>query len=1590
MYKSNHTKSKSDTDFLSNITINDSITKSINIFQHNISEELKSNKKNIKKDSKSILKSTNKKQEEGIFLSLFEKILLFKKQLDIYFFRKKLPAIKFDLDNSLQIINKKLEDLINKLIIECPILCKSVLIDKLNEFTQVIKSLIETKPQEFYKEVKFLILSKFEKIRLQIFELLENLHENIEDNENDLEEINKIKNECKFNHGILFNDYLETSDNENEDDFGCNNYFRLTSEIKENIVSVIIPRKKQILKFIEDITHDILFSLTKFSYIIDYYSLSISNLNLQLFKTIIFYIEKKNNKINMQKFHDSKSLFLIELILILNRTFTKKSFIDFHKKLNTSESSIQNSMGKFILNNINELIPKCKGLDNNIIEPNKKLSDSLFIKSYENFLFFKNYIKSYKNKRMELTKSFKFYYDLKLIFWKSVYIKIEDNTKSPTICCRICEQNIPLNEFVLHVYYCKEQNNYYKKINSIKSKMKKYINSLEIYRAKINQKMFQKENKFYKKNVEMNKILKKIKNEIELFNIEKNNNDNDFLHVLIKIYINESNKPNDYYEKYPEKLSIMSTLIYLTYFVYILNKRYAINKNENKNNLEDDELSEILSCLISCLIQILFNTEYLLEARHCRTKSNRYLNNAQYSFLDNSNDSFCGPTPKYHSSKNVVFSDLKFNTSHNSSIYLNEGIKERNPYRHHTFCAMIEDIKTKFSFNKALLNQSVVNISLFQNQSDEESSISLPSSSSNIEKINKKQNNSFFEAKSNSEKKYDPVNFFFNSPKNSESFKKDDRKKRSKKISNSVEKNKRYIYNSSKLLKYKTNFSKIDNKSFKEKRNTDKNVSKNSIFKKFSPKNKNNDLLSRSLTEKENEKDENNNIDIKHNYSFSSKINSNILKLNNDKKIPSLFVKSDKILSNYHSNLTERDKFKESLFKFQHNEKNNNCAEKKEKINKNFIKFHTFEKLNFDEEKFNKAPSEDSEIEKKDNFEFDKIDEKEIVRKNKKKKTIVEKDNKNLVLIDSDSIEELSNESEVEEKKESKKTKKKALKSISLENKNMQLFLKHKDKIKLNNDSSNDSSYNDPDSFNGVIIENMDEGDKKFNNDDNDDDQDNSFSGELIEYKKLIDNLDLEKNWFNFDSNFFMNSDINAQNQNVVNTIKELLSEINNDNNEENENDKDDNNTDNDLDNSKSAISLNNSQNNNNKLNDSSIKFSNFKLVLPLAKGGYGTVGLYKKVKTGDMFAIKSVDIKKMKEKKLSKTLQNERNILKGISSDYVVNSYYIFKDKVKYYFVMEYLPGGDVYHLLSSIILPFSTIQLIVAETLLAVNYLHSINIIHHDIKPENILIAKDGHFKLSDFGLSKEINEKGLKEHWDKINKSLSDTNSSFIDSDNEGEHDDNKIEGTLFYMAPELFTGDFPIGKSIDYWAIGIVIYELFTFKVPFEAETQEKTKQNIIDYNINWEPMYSEDVSKNYKNYIECTVDLIKKFLFYDPEKRWGDNNFKEIQNHEFFKGFDWVNIKKIKSTAVLSHLKKIVEKNNNKIKELNKKKGEKNDGNLICENDLIYDESNAKFSQRIDNLQKRNNELIKMKFKKKEIKIEDNDKNSKKSLLFDLQ
>ena len=1541
MYKSGHTKSKSDTDFYSNKMVADEITGILSSF--NDTQPKTINFKKIKKQKSLQKKITNSWQRrKSSFMYIFLHILLFKKYLDYYFFEKKIPLIKLDLDNVLIIINKKIEELKSKLIDECPILSKSVLIEKLNEFNEIILSLIETKPQEFYKQVKIVILSHFEQIRLEIFELIENLCDKTNNiNSMNTKDINQIKKDVTFNHGILFNFLVSMN--------GADNYYEndldvhLTSEVRENIISVILPRKKLILQFIEDITHELLFSMTKFSYVMDYYTLSISELNQRLLEIIDLHLKQKDT------FLDEKEkiiLFLIELIFELSVGFNRKPSFEFQ--------NMHITLGNFLLNNLMELIPKTQifnfsyhndfkkfFINENKLYSEKLLIRSLFIKSQQSNLFY-NYSTrfSQKKNKYKLNKTFQLYYEIKYFFWKSIYTKTETDKKESNICCRICEQNIPLNDFVLHVFYCKEQNNYYKTITKYKAKMKENIKSLEIFRTRINHKINDDHNNFYKKNFELNKIIKQIKKGNKLGNLDDKNSD-DFLYIFIKIYMNENQKSNDYYEIHPDKISNLVLLIYLAYFIFVLNK-----KKLNDNNFEDIELSNIIGNIIGYMIKIWKITTYILEASYCRTKSNKFLNNSKNNFQNSDLGNF---QDNIDSSKDLSFIEI------NKRNNFNEFTKRRCTVRETKFSLKMVMFKNQFSFNKKHENQNG------NNMGNNYSFMNGDSSHSNIDK-SKEITIADLRAKST---KVDEGSLDFNRLSGNFKLLMNSRKKEKKKSKNGY-KNKiiRYIRNEFKEFK-KNKEDKIKNhKSGKfklNKQSTEKNSAEDNLFffnKKESTiiGDDNNSLSFLSFDKKSNidsqslsksfsgsEKEINKNdyiLNNKGNFFLSSKNNNEPLKFNNSGSGDiSLKLKSDSPIFKYNINTSKKRK---SLFKVY-----NDDEEKQD-----FFTFIRQKKKIKDSENKNKRRntlenyhSEKNQINKLEYFG------KLISCKKRKSSPDISMDKmklseygKNLVLIDNIGSENSSSES-----------RKSNISNNSNKNNTKTKIFKIKSSSSITSES----------------LENIKEESKK--DDDKEDSIDRSSSIKDYEYRNIFNDKEKEKELFHFDTNFFINTVINANNPNLVNTLKNWLIEINDEikPKDEQENDK-----------SVDSSIL--------KAKDTGTKFSNFKLVLPIAKGGFGTVGLYKKISTGDLYTIKSVNINKMKEKKLSKTLQNERNIMKEISSDYVVTTYYLFKDKTNYYFVMEYLPGGDVYNLLSSIILPFSTIQLIVAETLLAVNYLHSKNILHHDIKPENILITKNGHFKLSDFGLSKTLNKKGIKkaneDHLNFIRSSDCSSNSSLIDS----EHDDNKIEGTLYYMSPELFTGDYPVGKPIDYWAIGIIIFELFTFKVPFEAANQEEAKQNIINYNINWDPIYSDDVEKHYKDYIDPAVDLIKKFIFFNPSQRWGDNDFDKIKNHEFFKGFDWANIKSIKSPAVLSYLKKIVEKNNNKIKEFNKGNKIENIANIICEENLVYDEEDNKFSQRIDNLQKRNNELIKMKFKKKEIKIEENDNNFKRSLFFDLQ
>ena len=123
----------------------------------------------------------------------------------------------------------------------------------------------------------------------------------------------------------------------------------------------------------------------------------------------------------------------------------------------------------------------------------------------------------------------------------------------------------------------------------------------------------------------------------------------------------------------------------------------------------------------------------------------------------------------------------------------------------------------------------------------------------------------------------------------------------------------------------------------------------------------------------------------------------------------------------------------------------------------------------------------------------------------------------------------------------------------------------------------------------------------------------------------------------------------------------------------------------------------------------------------------------------------------------------------------------------------------------------------------------------------------------------------------------------------------------------MAPELFTDKYPQGSGIDYWAIGVLIFDLYSFSLPFEGKTQEETRDNIIGLKIDWNKLINDNVKNVYGNY-DSAIDLIKKFLKENPTDIWGDKNLDEIKKHKFFENFNWDDVQNIKNDTIKEYVK----------------------------------------------------------------------------------
>lgn len=192
-----------------------------------------------------------------------------------------------------------------------------------------------------------------------------------------------------------------------------------------------------------------------------------------------------------------------------------------------------------------------------------------------------------------------------------------------------------------------------------------------------------------------------------------------------------------------------------------------------------------------------------------------------------------------------------------------------------------------------------------------------------------------------------------------------------------------------------------------------------------------------------------------------------------------------------------------------------------------------------------------------------------------------------------------------------------------------------------------------------------------------------------------------------------------------------------------------------------------------------------------LGKGSFGEVYLVEK-NYKELFAMKVLSKKKIMGCNYIKYALTERNVLSYTHHPFIVKLDYAFQTKNKLYLLLEYCAGGDLGKMIQRKgKLEENIVRIYLAEIVLAIQYLHKREIIFRDLKPDNIVIDADGHFKLTDFGLSKE----GID---DNISA--------------------NSFCGSLAYLAPEMLARN-GHGKSVDWYLLGVLLYEMLVGKTPY---------------------------------------------------------------------------------------------------------------------------------------------------------------------------
>jgi len=276
---------------------------------------------------------------------------------------------------------------------------------------------------------------------------------------------------------------------------------------------------------------------------------------------------------------------------------------------------------------------------------------------------------------------------------------------------------------------------------------------------------------------------------------------------------------------------------------------------------------------------------------------------------------------------------------------------------------------------------------------------------------------------------------------------------------------------------------------------------------------------------------------------------------------------------------------------------------------------------------------------------------------------------------------------------------------------------------------------------------------------------------------------------------------------------------------------------------------------------DGEVNLYHFDLHRAVGKGAFGKVRVVEHKQTKKLYALKYIDKAKCIRQKAVANVIQERRLLEEIDHNFVVNLRYAFQDDENCFFVLDLMLGGDLrFHLERTGGISEEIMRFWVAELACGLEYLHRKRIIHRDVKPDNILISATGHAHLTDFNVAIHYSERRMHT----------------------------SIAGSMAYMAPEV-VGRKGYSWAIDWWSLGITVYELLFSKRPFDGRSADKMTHAILK-----DPLtFPDDASS------KCTPDglqLLSRLLDRNPSTRIGcrpnRQGTEDFRRHAWFKNLNW--------------------------------------------------------------------------------------------------